>query len=83
MAFSSHHQVPLLCVTSLEHLSCAHRIRYSVASHFWIVRIGMATGSLLNFKLRFLSAGNGWLNFLITYLLQLFIETNRMLHDHH
>ena len=43
----------------------------------------MATGALLNFKLRFLSAGNGWLNFLITYLLQLFIETNRMLHDHH
>ena len=58
----------LLCVASLAHLRCAHRLRCSLAGLWWRVRVGLAPGPPLNFKVRPFSAGGGPLECLFPYL---------------
>jgi hypothetical protein len=64
MAFAPRHQVQLLCVASLAHLRCAHRLGCSLAGLCWRVRVGLAPGPPLNHKLRLLVDGGGLWRFL-------------------
>ena len=68
MAFAPRHRVHRLCVASLAHLRCAHRLGCSLAGLCWRVRVGLAPGPPLNFKVRPFSAGGGPLECLFPYL---------------
>jgi hypothetical protein len=67
MTFAQRHRVHLLCVASLAHLRCAHRLGCSLAGLWWRVRVGLAPGPPLNFKVRPFSAGGGPLECLFPY----------------
>ncbi len=56
-----------LCVASLAHLRCGHRLGRSLAGLFGRVRVGLAPGPPLNFKVRFFSSGGGPLECLFPY----------------
>ncbi len=44
MTLAQRHRVHLVCVASLAHLRCAHRLRCSLAGLCWRVRVGLAPG---------------------------------------
>ncbi|SBO43097.1 protein of unknown function [Cyanobium sp. NIES-981] len=68
MTFALRRRVHLLCVASLAHLRCAHRLGCSLAGLCWRARVGLAPGPPLNHKLRLLAEGGGWLECLFPYL---------------
>ena len=67
MTLAQRHRVHRLCVASLAHLRCAHRLGCSLAGLWWRVRVGLAPGPPLNFKVRRFSAGCGPLECLFPY----------------
>ena len=64
MTFAPRHRVHLLCVASLAHLRCAHRLGCSLAGLWWRVRVRLAPGPPLNYKLRLLTSEGGTMRFL-------------------
>ena len=68
LTFAPRHRVQRLCVASLAHLRCAHRLGCSLVGLWWRVRVGLAPGSPLNFKVRPFSAGGGLQECLFPYL---------------
>jgi hypothetical protein len=68
MTLAPRHRVHLLCVASLAHLRCAHRLGCSLAGLWWRARVGLAPGPPLKFKLRRFSADGGPLECLFPYL---------------
>ena len=68
MTLAQRHRVHRLCVASLAHLRCAHRLGCSLAGLWWRVRVGLAPGPPLKFKVRHFSAGCGPLECLFPYL---------------
>ena len=68
MTLAPRHRVHLLCVASLAHLRCAHRLGCSLAGLFGRARVGLAPGPPLNYKLRLLARAGGWLGCLFPYL---------------
>ena len=68
MTLAPRHRVHLLCVASLAHLRCTHRLGCSLAGFCWRVSVGLAPGPPLNFKVRPFSAGGGPLECLFPYL---------------
>jgi hypothetical protein len=68
MTLAPRHRVHLVCVASLAHLRCAQRLGYSLAGLWWRVRVGLAPGPPLKFKVRPFSAGVGPLECLFPYL---------------
>ena len=70
MTFAPRHRVHRLCVASLAHLRCVHRLGCSLAGLWWRVRVGLAPGPPLNFKVRLFGAGGGPLECLFPYLEQ-------------
>jgi hypothetical protein len=50
MTLAQRHRVHRLCVASLAHLRCAHRLGCSLAGLWWRVRVGLASGPPLKFK---------------------------------
>jgi hypothetical protein len=67
MTLALRHRVHLLCVASLAHLRCAHRLGCSLAGLCWRVRVGLAPGPPLKFKVRLFSGGGGPLECLFPY----------------
>jgi hypothetical protein len=61
------HRVQLLCVASLLHLGCAHRLGSPLAGLSWRVRVGLAPGPPLKFKLRRFSGSGGFREYLFPY----------------
>ena len=68
MTLAPRHRVHRLCVASLAHLRCAHRLGCSLAGLWWRVRVGLAPGPPLKFKVRPFSGGGCPLEFLLPYL---------------
>jgi len=68
MTLAQRHRVHRLCVASLAHLRCAHRLGCSLAGLWWRARVGLAPGPPLKFKVRPFSAGCGPLECLFPYL---------------
>ena len=68
MTLALRHRVHLLCVASLAHLRCAHRLGCSLAGLCWRVGPWLASGPPLKFKVRPFSAGGGLLECLFPYL---------------
>ena len=67
MTLAPRHRVHLLCVASLAHLRCAHRLGCSLAGLWWRVRVGLAPGPPLKFKVRPFSSGGDPLECLFPY----------------
>ena len=67
MTLALRHRVHRLCVASLAHLRCAHRLGGSLAGLCWRARVGLAPGPPLKFKLRRFSGGGGPLECLFPY----------------
>jgi hypothetical protein len=70
MAFAPRHQVHLWSVASLAHLRWAHRLGCYLAGLFGRVRVGLAPGPPLNYKLRLLCLGWDLLGYLFPYQLK-------------
>ena len=68
MTLAPRHRIHLVCVASLAHLRCVHRLGCCLAGLCWKAGPGLAPGPPLKFKVRLFSGGAGSLECLFPYL---------------